>query len=113
MPDSPAAHFVRPKAFNPRDVLEAMAFQSLVVALAASDLANGKTLGEAERIKLFEISGDLYEAIEYATGHRLNRKDHRYAVSRASQGSDGADIAKADRLQSLHDAGGEGPDCHF
>jgi hypothetical protein len=54
--------------FNPMDVLKAMSFQATVVALAASDLANGKQLSAAERHKLHAIAGEFDEAIQMVRG---------------------------------------------
>jgi hypothetical protein len=49
---------------NPLDVLRAMEFNATVVAIAASDMAKGKTLTHEERMKLFEIAGAFAEAVE-------------------------------------------------
>ena len=69
MPDGPAPVMpAKRQRIPPKDVLEAMAFNALVVAIAASDIAQGKTLSEEERLKLFEIAGEFHEAIEYVTG---------------------------------------------
>ena len=81
MPDErPVEHRSGPVRIPAKDVLEAMSTNALIVALAASDLSQGKPLTDEDRAKLFEISGEFREAIEYATGHKLNIKGGKYAV---------------------------------
>lgn len=52
---------------SPSDVLRAMAFNAMVVAICAADVAKGRQLEESEKDKLFAIAAEFQEAIEYAT----------------------------------------------
>lgn len=68
MPEGPLDVLPNKRSRIPaRDVLEAMAFSALVVAIMASHMAQGKQLSEEEKDKLFAIAGEFQEAIEYAT----------------------------------------------
>jgi len=67
MPEKALDHRVKRIPFNPRTVLEANAFNSLIVAIAASDMAKGKTLTTDEKTTLWQISGELTEAVSYVT----------------------------------------------
>lgn len=58
---------VRRLPFNPRTALEAVSFNALIVAIAASDMAQGKTLTAEEKETLWKISGELSEAVSYVT----------------------------------------------
>jgi hypothetical protein len=53
--------------FNPATVLRALAFNATIVAIAASDMAQGKQLTVEEKDKLFDIAGEFNEAVSYAT----------------------------------------------
>lgn len=67
MPEKVIDHRVKRIPFNPRTVIEATAFNSLIVAIAASDMAKGKTLTTEEKTTLWQISGELTEAVSYVT----------------------------------------------
>lgn len=67
MPKKALDHRVKRIPFNPRTVIEATAFNSLIVAIAASDMAKGKTLTPEEKSTLWQISGELTEAVSYVT----------------------------------------------
>ena len=67
MPDRAIDHRIKRIPFNARTVLEANAFSSLIVAIAASDMAQGKTLTPEEKTTLWQISGELTEAVSYVT----------------------------------------------
>jgi hypothetical protein len=67
MPDRAIDHRIKRIPFNARTVLEANAFSSLIVAIAASDMAQGKTLTAEEKTTLWQISGELTEAVSYVT----------------------------------------------
>lgn len=67
MPEKAIDHRVKRVPFNPRTVLEATAFNSLIVSIAASDMAQGKTLTPEEKTTLWQISGELTEAVSYVT----------------------------------------------
>ena len=51
--------------FNPRTVLEVLAFRATFVAVAASDLAQGKALEDSDRVLLNETVGFIHEAVGY------------------------------------------------
>lgn len=67
MPDRAIDHRIKRIPFNARTVLEANAFSALIVAIAASDMAQGKTLTPEEKTTLWQISGELTEAVSYVT----------------------------------------------
>lgn len=67
MPDRPLFHKAKRVPFNPRTVLEATAFNSLIVSIAASDMAQGKSLTQKEKETLWQISGELSELVSYVT----------------------------------------------
>lgn len=58
---------MRKMRIPPADVLRAMAFSATVVAIYASDMAQGKELTREDKDKLFQIAGEFQEAIDYAT----------------------------------------------
>lgn len=72
MPDRALDHSVKPMPWNARTTLEATAWQATQIALYASAMANGKALSLAEKDQLWEMSGAIQQAIEYAT-RRENR----------------------------------------
>jgi len=51
--------------FNPRTVLEVLAFRATFVAVAASDMAQGRALTEEDRKLLNETVGFIHEAVGY------------------------------------------------
>ena len=54
--------------FNPRTVLEALAFNSRLIAIIALDIAyKRKELTPQAADKLSELAGEIVEAIDYAT----------------------------------------------
>lgn len=53
--------------WNPRTVLEAIAFNATAIAIAASDIAYGKKLSIADADTLANMSREIHEAIKYAT----------------------------------------------
>lgn len=58
------------KPFPASDVLEALATESLIVALAASDVANGKVLSEEDLERVLLASGRIQAGQEIANGIR-------------------------------------------
>ncbi len=62
-PSRPINH-ARPERipFPAADVLRVVAFEALVCAVAASDIANGKTLSETDRARLMKTAARLQEA---------------------------------------------------
>jgi hypothetical protein len=67
MPERAINHRVKRVPFNARTVLEATAFSTLIVAIAASDMAKGKQLSSEEKSTLWKISGEITEAVSYVT----------------------------------------------
>ena len=67
MPETAPMQPARKMRIPAPDVLRAMAFNATVVAIVASDMAQGKQLTLHEKDKLFAIAGEFHEAIEYAT----------------------------------------------
>jgi len=52
------------KPFNPSDVLECVALESLIASIAASTLARGEPLSEDDRARLVTASARLGAAAE-------------------------------------------------
>jgi hypothetical protein len=70
-PDKPkGGSFVRNprRAFNAMDVLTCSALEATIAHVAASDLANGKTLSETDRQRLLLSAVRLSHAVEVASG---------------------------------------------
>lgn len=70
MPDAPIAHVAQPRKLRvpPLDVLRALAFHATLVSICACDMGRGIQLTPEEKNKLLAISGEIQEAVEYATG---------------------------------------------
>jgi hypothetical protein len=64
---APREDAMKPIPFNPRTVLKALAFNTAIVAIAAADMAAGKTLTLDDKEKLFEIAEEMNEAVNIAT----------------------------------------------
>lgn len=56
--------------FNPRDVLDAVANEAMIVAMAASDKAHGREVSGAEKERLQLAAFRLLEAKEMVDGYR-------------------------------------------
>lgn len=67
MPERLSVEGLKRVPFNPRTVLEAIGNNSMLIAFMAKELAHGQTLTEADKDKLFELAGEIQEAISYAT----------------------------------------------
>lgn len=52
------------KLFNPSDILECVAHEALIVALAASDIVNGKPVSDADKDRIMLASSRLGAAAE-------------------------------------------------
>ncbi|MHB1326883.1 MAG: CHC2 zinc finger domain-containing protein [Gemmatimonadales bacterium] len=57
---------LKPLPFNPRTLLKAIAFNTTIVAICASDMAQGKALSVEEKEKLFEIAEELNAVVDHA-----------------------------------------------
>ena len=64
-PDSLVDTRVRPLPFSPSTALKALAFNAQIVALAASDLAQGRSLTVAEKDKLFDIAQEFNAVVSH------------------------------------------------
>lgn len=69
-PERPLGHQVprQRRPFNPHDVLQCVAHEALVIAIAARQVANGGTLPDDEIERLFVAAGRLDAAKELAYG---------------------------------------------
>lgn len=67
MPDRPLGHVLKRVPFNPRTVLEAIAFQATVTSIAAADLSKGNPMSVADRDLLWDASRQIQNAVEYVT----------------------------------------------
>lgn len=69
MPEGPAPSIpAKHMRFNASQVLEAMAFNAMVVAILAADMGNGKTLSTEDKNKLLDISGEFQQAVARVKG---------------------------------------------
>ena len=57
------------KAFPAGDVLDALSFESLVVAVAASNIANGVQLSDEDRARLMLAHQRITRAVDMSRGH--------------------------------------------
>lgn len=65
-PSIPAKHL----RFNASQVLEAMAFNAMIVALLASDMGQGKPLSTENKDKLTAIAGEFQQALAMVKGQQ-------------------------------------------
>lgn len=63
----PSDNHVKPLPFNPRTLLKAMVFNYTMVAVCASDMAQGRPLSPETKDRLFEIAQEFDASVEYAT----------------------------------------------
>ncbi len=59
----PAQHY-RPTPLSPRAALEAMAFESMLVAVAAGNVAHGVALSDVDRLRLLTAAGRINRLVE-------------------------------------------------
>ena len=54
----------KPTALSPRDALEAMAHESMVVAIAAGNVAHGVILSDQDRKRVMQSAGRINRVVE-------------------------------------------------
>lgn len=67
MPERISVDGLKRVPFNPRTVLEAVGNNAVLIALMANGIAHGQTMTVGDKDKLFELAGEIQEAISYAT----------------------------------------------
>lgn len=68
-PEPLAHHMPRRRGdFSPLDALRALTFESSVVAIAASDIADGKPLDAEDAARICTAAGRIAEALEFVHG---------------------------------------------
>ena len=64
-PDATIDTRVRPLPFSPSTALRALAFNAQVVAIAASDMAQGKPLSVEDKDRLFDIAAEFNAVVSH------------------------------------------------